>query len=422
MPTRRGQATIAAGIGALIVGHALGIAELYAVALVAVLAVAVAVASVRWSRYRLGFTRRVSPARTFPDETVQIALTVRNVGRLTSPPLLVEDQVPEHLGGPARHAVDSLHPEQSWNGMVERRATARGKYRIGPLRIRLVDPFGLAELSTVNRRQDHLVVFPRIETFGHGVPPSQRTGAGASRVTHLMPEGEEFYGIREYEDGDDLRKIHWASVAHTGSLMIRQEEARLHPRATILLDARTYVHRGTGARSSLEWAVSAAASAVWHLGRAGFTLRMATDFGGPTSPAGGRPAMDTILESLAGLVPSHGRSLMPAVRRLAAKPGAGGALIAVIPVPPHAAELAGLGRLRGSYAWCGVMLIDVESFAGVSPRARAEADQRIASAEAGLGRAGWRVRTVSSTDGIGEAWTSLLAGPASRRRSASSRS
>jgi uncharacterized protein (DUF58 family) len=422
VPTRRGKATLAAGLACFLAGHALGIAELYAVALVAVFAVGLAVATVRWSRYRLGFSRRVAPARTFPDETVRFQLTVRNVGRLGSPPLLLEDRIPEQLGGPARHAVEPLRPEQSWHGAVDRRATGRGKFRIGPLRVRLVDPFGLAELATVNKREDQLVVFPRIETFGRGVPPSQRTGAGAARVTRVMPEGEEFYGIREYEDGDDLRKIHWASVARTGELMIRQEEARLHPRATLLLDARQTLHRGSGARSSLEWSVSAAASAAWHLGRAGFSLRLATDAGGPTSFGSGRSTLDALLESLAVLVPSHSRSLTPTIRRAAAKPGAGGALVAVMPVPPQPSELAGLGRLRAAYGWCGALLLDVDSFVETSARARAEADQRLASAEASLGRAGWRVRIVSATDGIGEAWTNLLAGPASRRRPASSRS
>jgi uncharacterized protein (DUF58 family) len=399
----------------------LGIAELYPVAIAGVCIVGISVATVRWARYRLGFTRAISPTRTFPDEAIKIQLTVRNVGRIASPPLLVEDAIPEPLGGPTRYAIGSMSQGAVRQFSVDRRAGARGRYRIGPLRVRLVDPFGLAELATANRREGLLIVYPRIEVFGRGVPPSQRAGAGPSRVTHLMPEGEEFYGIREYEDGDDLRKIHWASVARTGTLMIRQDEARLHPRATVLIDMRGPMYRGSGPRSSLEYAISAAASAVWHLGRAGFSLRFATDTAGPTSPAGGRPAIEAILETLAAANASRGGALIGAIRRLARKPGAGGALIAVMPVP-DAADLAALGRLRNLYAWCGALLVDVESFVPVAPRMRAEADQRIAAAEAALGRAGWRVRTVSATDGIGEAWANLLAGPASRRRSASSRS
>lgn len=421
MPTRRGQATLVAAVACFIIGRMLGIAELYPVAVAGAAIVGVAVAMVRWARYRIGFIRSLAPARTFPDEPVTIKLSVRNVGRIVSPPLLVEDVIPEALGGPARHVVGSMHPGQSRTFSVDRRAAARGRYRIGPLRVRLVDPFGLAELSTANRREGLLIVYPRIEVFGRGVPPSQRSGAGPSRITHLMPEGEEFYGIRAYEDGDDLRKIHWSSVARTGALMIRQDEARLHPRATILLDLRGHVHRGSGPRSSLEYAVSAAASAVWHLGRAAFSMRFATDAAGPTSPAGGRPSIEAILETLAAATPSRNETLLGAIRRLARKPGAGGALVAVLPVP-DAAELAALGRLRALYSWCGVMIVDVESFVNVAPRMRAEADQRVAAAEAALSRAGWRVRTLSATDGIGEAWSSLLAGPASRRRSASSQS
>src|SRR5207247_8505926 len=124
---------------------------------------------------------------------------------------------------------------------------------------------------------EEVLVFPRVEPLGSGGPPADRAGSGPSAVYRLAPAGEEFYTVREYESGDDLRKIHWRSVARTGQLMIRQDEARFYPRAPILLDARAPAHRGSGAEGSLEWAVSAAASTLWHLGREGFALRLATD-------------------------------------------------------------------------------------------------------------------------------------------------
>src|SRR5258706_6402166 len=156
MPTRRGQAMLAAAVACFIVGRTLGIAELYTVSLACVLIVAGAVGTVRWARYRLGFTRTVTPGRTFPDEAVRIELVVRNVGRIGSPPLLVEDQIPEPIGGPARYAVGVLTPGDLRKFSVERRTSGRGRDVIGPLRVRLVDPFGLAELPTTNRRETSL--------------------------------------------------------------------------------------------------------------------------------------------------------------------------------------------------------------------------------------------------------------------------
>src|SRR5437867_10535665 len=110
MPTRRGRATIAAALACFVLGRALGVAELYAVALTGVFAVGLAALSVRWARYRLAFSRRLRPARAFPDDTVRVELNVRNVGRVSSQQLLGEDSLLDALGAPARFVVDSLTP------------------------------------------------------------------------------------------------------------------------------------------------------------------------------------------------------------------------------------------------------------------------------------------------------------------------
>src|SRR5438105_13844791 len=74
----------------------------------------------------------------------------------------------------------------------------------------------------------------------------------ASRV----PVGIDFFALREYEMGDDLRRVHWRSTARTGELMLRQDEMPWESRATILLDNRPSTHSG----DSFERAVEAAAS------------------------------------------------------------------------------------------------------------------------------------------------------------------
>ena len=62
--------------------------------------------------------------------------------------------------------------------------------------------------------------------------------------------------MREYRRGDDLRRVHWRSSAHAGELMVRREEQPWQSRATLFVDNRKVAHRGTGAASSLEHAVS----------------------------------------------------------------------------------------------------------------------------------------------------------------------
>ncbi len=52
--------------------------------------------------------------------------------------------------------------------------------------------------------------------------------------------------MREYRLGDDLRRVHWASTARTGDLMVRREEQPWQSRATVLLDTRRMAHAGIG--------------------------------------------------------------------------------------------------------------------------------------------------------------------------------
>lgn len=421
MPTRRGRALLAGAVALYVVALILSVDELYAVAAAASILPALAVITVRWARYRLGFSRTIDRRRLFPGARLIVRFGIRNLGHLPSPPLLLIDNAPPALGGPSRFSLSSLSPGRKETVVVERTPTARGRYPVGPLTARLVDPFGLAEASATLAHAEDVLVYPRVEQLGLGGPPADRAGTGPSAVYRLAPVGDEFYAVREYESGDDLRKIHWPAVARTGQLMIRQDEARFYPRATVFLDTRADAHRGSPTDNSLEWAVSAAASTVWHLAREGFGLRLATDDRDPTGVRAGKHGGESLLEILAVLRASAQRSLVPASRRLARRPGADGALIAIIP-PPRPDELVALARLRSLYRWCGVVLIDVASFDSVPPRVRADADQRLAAAEGALMRAGWRVRSAGARDRFRDVWLTLTGAAPYRQSSASRRS
>jgi uncharacterized protein (DUF58 family) len=421
MPTRRGRALLLGAAGCYIVARALSVDELFSVAAAAAILPVLAGLSVRWGRYRLGFSRTITPRRLFPGGRLVIECSVRNLGHLPSPPLLMEDQAPPALGGPGRFSLSSLSPQRRETVTVERRPSRRGRYSIGPLTARLVDPFGLAEVTATLAVAEDVLVYPRIERLTARTPPADRAGSGPSAVYRLAPAGDEFYAVREYESGDDLRKIHWHSVARTGQLMIRQDEARFFPRATVFVDTREASHRGFGSEASVEWAISAAASTVWHLVRHGFGLRLATDERDPTGLRAGREGSTSLLETLAVIKPSAARTLTPGLRKLSRQPGADGALIAIVtPLAPE--ELAAFARLRLLYRWCGAVLLDVDSFGAVTPRIRAEADQRLAATERALIRAGWRVRSAGARDRYRDVWQNLVAASAFRRSSASPRS
>ncbi|MEJ7756394.1 MAG: DUF58 domain-containing protein [Nocardioidaceae bacterium] len=164
-----------------------------------------------------------------------------------------------------RFTVDRMGAAWRRSVSYEVQASQRGHYELGPLGVRISDPFGFIALSRSFSTTSAIAVVPRVE----GLTPLPLSG-GAShagdRQLRSSPSGSaEDVTVREYRQGDDLRRVHWRSTARVGSLMVRREERQWQNRATLLLDTRHRAHAGTGADSSVEWAISAAASVGVHL-------------------------------------------------------------------------------------------------------------------------------------------------------------
>ena len=90
--------------------------------------------------------------------------------------------------------------------------------------------------------------------------PAAASGRRAS-IPHMVAlHGEDDVTIREYRDGDDLRRIHWPATARTGDLMVRQEDRPAQRRAVVVLDPRAVGHGGLRAQQLVRVGVTAAAS------------------------------------------------------------------------------------------------------------------------------------------------------------------
>lgn len=195
----------------------------------------------------------VSRRRVTVSDTVDVEVSVDNPGR--TPTASARGDLP--IGGHhERFTIPILAAGQSRHTSVQFTAVARGVLPVGPLSIRKGDPFGL--IRRERRLAEHIDVFihPRtvmLDTLNAGIP----------RDLEGQPSGEivdddlDFYGLREYEPGDDVRNVHWLSSAKTGSLMIRQYEAtrRTDTALTIGVDPNDYRDAG-----EFELAVSVHAS------------------------------------------------------------------------------------------------------------------------------------------------------------------
>jgi uncharacterized protein (DUF58 family) len=143
----------------------------------------------------------------------------------------------------------------------------------------------------------------------------------ASRPEHSQRGGEDFYTLREYQRGDDLRRVHWPSSARTDRLMIRQLETPWQSRALVLLDVRASVYESNDA---FETAVSGAASVVSHLVGSGFDADLWA--GDPNAIDATR--YSAALEKLALVQPSDNIDMQAVATRIRQR-GGGGALVIV---------------------------------------------------------------------------------------------
>ena len=409
--TIRGRCLLAAGVAAT--GCALVLREVNVLRIgIFLLALPlVSYAMVGRTRYRLTCTRRLDPVRASVGSTARVVLRLKNVSRLPTGVMLAEDTVPYMLGGRPRFVLDRVLPERSVEVDYRVRSQVRGRFRIGPLTVRLTDPFGLCELTRSFTSSDVLVVTPQVVALPSVRIGGDWAGAGESRARSVATAGEDDAATREYRQGDDLRRIHWRSTARRGELMVRREEQPWQSRAVLLLDCRGGVHHGDGPASSLEWAVSAAASIGVHLSHAGYTMRLVTDFGDEVTAAtiGAQSFDDVLLDSLAVRTASTGTGIQPGITAL--RRGGGEELLVAIVGPMTSDDAQQLARAgRGGQSIGVAVVIDASTWTTLSPRGAEAARQAHQDSCDVLSAAGWRVLPAQRGTSLPELWSSAGAG------------
>jgi len=401
--TTRGRCFVAAGLSAALSALVLGENDLLRVAVFLIALPLIAVAIVARTQFRLSCDRVVSPVRVPAGEPTTVRATLTNLGRIPTGLLLLEDNIPYTLGARPRFVVDRI--PAGWDRSVTYTAKAelRGRYRIGPMRLRLADPFGLVELNRGFASTSTLTVVPTVHPLPSlGLGGAWSTG-GDSSSRSVSIQGEEDAATREYRDGDDLRKVHWRSTARIGKLMVRREEQPWQTRAAMLIDARLSRHYGEGAASSFEWAITAAASIGAHLGRLGFSLRLFTDSGElHTGIDGDFSTGHALLDQLAVLSHSSHADLDHGIQALR-HANEEGLLVAIFgDISPDEAQAVAAGRAGAARSIA--VVCDVASWRG---GATADAGAMTARHEATVGvlrRCGWRVVIGSRDTTISEAW------------------
>jgi uncharacterized protein (DUF58 family) len=401
--TTRGKSFLAAGAAAAFCGLVLGEPALLRVgALVFLLPLLSALAAGR-TRYRLSCVRQLSPSRVSAGQAVRVLLRVENVSRLPTGLLLAEDDVPYTLGSRPRFVLERIERGGTRELSYPLRSDVRGKFKVGPLRLRVADVFGLVELGRSFSSSSTLVVSPKIVPLPGGAVTGSWLGDGDGHAKVAAAAGDDDAGTRPYRDGDELRRVHWRSTARYGELMVRREEQQWRNHAVLVLDTRRSAHVGSGASSSFEFAVSAAASIGVHLAMQGFEGQLVTDSGAAAGPGGFE---DVMLDTLAVIKPSARRDLAQAAA--AVRPRATGLLV-VVAGRMSAAEATSLVSSHPGGAPALALLLAVPDWAPGEQAARKDETEQAAAV---FTAAGWRVTVARPGIPLAAAWRRLQEMPA----------
>ena len=261
-------------------------------------------------------------AGLFPraSEGDRLEVDLRLVAKRRASTFILEERVPARLGSTVRVPITRLPSGREVNHSYSIRCTRRGVYEVGPLVAVAGDPLGLRQRETVIAEPFELLVHPRVELVSDR-PLTRQFEDPPMRppVSKPWPSGLEFYGMREYVPGDDLRRIVWRASARTGKIMVREAEQGITDKISIILDTDRGAHSrdGEGLSESFEAGIRTAASlGVRHL-REGYEVTIDTNGGPLTRRLRGPEKQLVMLDALARLDLSR-EPLEAVIRRMLA--------------------------------------------------------------------------------------------------------
>ncbi len=216
---------------------------------------------------RLSTERTVSVDRLFVGSELEVRLRIKNEGA-TLGLLELVDGLPREftLVRGTNHTIVSLAPGETFPLVYAVKPTVKGDYRVGPLRARALDPLGLGVEDVSVAGSHPVVVAPAMENLRRAPLGPRRTRPWFGHVaSRRIGVGTEFWGMREYVSGDDVRRINWKASARLDRLYSNEYEGERSGDVVIILDARQESAIGTASMNTVEIGVRAALGVADHV-------------------------------------------------------------------------------------------------------------------------------------------------------------
>ena len=263
MLTDRGRFALAIGGLVYLAGWAFGSTPLYPTAIALVLAV---IGAFTWVKLvgRPVRLRRIMKGEHIAGDDVPVVVELELEGKVKAHSLTVVEHI-ERLGD---REVELERTGDRLRGRYVIKRVPRGRYPIQPAEVIVEDALGLERSVSKLDEPDAVLVYPRIVELERLFSETGSRLQEGRRLLLRRPSGFDFHGVREYEQGESLRRVHWPTTAKRGQLMVKDLEDSPRDEVLVLLDADAALVTGEGSDSSFELGVSAAGSILRaHVGR-----------------------------------------------------------------------------------------------------------------------------------------------------------
>jgi uncharacterized protein (DUF58 family) len=227
-----------------------------------------------WDRYclsRIEFRRKLSSERAFFGDNIHLEISVANRKPLPLPWFQIEEEIPADISVTSDSSLLSGQEESSnssemaelyqkvtygwynrdnrtnishnlslgWYNRITRRYPVHCNRRGGPTRIRSGDLFGIFSRESHIMKQHYLIVYPKMVPLEQlGIPSRQLFGDIRTR-SHIFEDPVLTMGIRDYQFGDSLKRVHWKATARTRKLQTKIFELTTTTDIALFLDVRT---------------------------------------------------------------------------------------------------------------------------------------------------------------------------------------
>ena len=233
MLTRRGRLLLVLGGALYVAAWAFGSQALYPVAIGFLLTVLVSALSVHAAARPMAYRRRSDLVEHVEGDDVVLDVELEP----RSPLGLTSVSVVERFARLGERRIPLRRDGRFLRGRYVLRSVPRGRYALDEATALVEDPFGVEQGRVPLAEQGALLVLPRIVELDLLFSESGPRAHDGRRLLLRRPSGFDVHSVREYEEGESLRKVHWKTTARRGQLMVKELQDEPRDEVAILLDA-----------------------------------------------------------------------------------------------------------------------------------------------------------------------------------------